>query len=431
MAVPVRPVRSTRSGSQAAKGKGRAWWHYAVVVTILLLLGALVWGGYAAWFSFTHVRASYARVTGLVVNIGARDDTRVDRIPVRTGDTVRKGQIVVTLDKADLAAEVERAKATLAAKQSDLARAERELELTIRESAASLDQANAQLAAARARLKQAQAELDLQSQQQPDQVRKAQADLDSARSKLSDAEATLKRMEKLQAEGAISAQGLDQARTQHQTAQAGVRAVEAALAVAQADSYQGQIRQETVATRAAEELQARAGVRSAETSSRRVAMAEEQVMAQQAAVSEAKASVEAAEARLSYAVLRSPVNGVVVKGPGRSVKDGEAVSNGEPIVTVLANDVPFWISASVSELYAGRVKEGQPVLIRIDSVYTGRFGRRWLHGKIEKVGAATEFQANESSPWMVQQVPMKIAFDPEGLPVKHGATCRAWIDVRK
>lgn len=430
MAVPARPVRSTRLSSQAAKGTGRPWWHYAIAATSLLVLAAIGWGGYAAWFSLTHVRASYAQVTGLVVNIAARDDTRVDRILVRTGDTVSKGQIVATLDRADLAAEVERAKATLAAKQSDFARAERELELTIRESAASLDEANAQLAAARARLKQSQAELNLQSRQQPDQVRKAQADLDSARSRLSDAEATLKRMEKLHAEGAVSAQGLDQAGTQHQTAQAAVRSSEAALAVAQAEGYQGEIRRETVATRAAEELQARAGVRSAETASRRVAMAEEQVVAQQAAVSEAKASVEAAGARLSYAALRSPVNGVVVKGPGRSVKDGEVVTNGEPIVTVLANDVPFWISASVSELYAGRVKEGQPVLIRIDSVYRGWLGRKWLRGSVEKVGAATEFQGNQSSPWTIQRVPIKIAFDTEGLPVKHGATCRVWIDIR-
>jgi len=430
MAVPARPVRSARLTNQAAREKRRPWWHYLIVVTILLVVGSLVWGGYAAWFALTHVRASYARVTGLAVNVAARDDTRVERIFVRTGDTVSKGQVVVRLDKADLEAEVQRAQATLAAKQSDLARAQRELELTIRESAASLDEANAQLAAARARLKQAQAELDLQSQQQPDQVRKAQADLDSARSKLRDAEATLKRMEKLHAEGAVSEQGLDQARTQHQTAQAAVRSAEAALAVAQAEGYQQQIRRETVATRAAEEQQARAGVRSAETASRRVAMAEEQVIAQQAAVSEARAAVEAAQARLSYAVLRSSVNGVVVKGPGRSVKDGEVVTKGEPIVTLLATDVPYWIAASVSELYAGRVREGQPVLIRIDSAYGGWFGRKWLPGEVEKVGAATEFQATEASPWMIQQVPIKIAFDPQSLPIKHGATCRVWIDIR-
>ncbi len=431
MAVSTRPVRGTRLGTQVAKERGRPWWHYVVTMSVLLLLSGVVWGSYAAWFALTHVRANSARVTGLVVNLAARDDTRVERILVRTGDSVAKDQIVATLDKADLEAEVERTQATLAAKKSDLARAERELELTIRESAATLDEATAQLAAARARLKQAEAEVSLQTQQQPEQVRKAQADLDSAKTKLSDTEATLKRMEKLQTEGAVSQQGLDQAKTQHQTAQAGVRAAEAALAVAKAETYQSQIYKETVATRAAEELSARAGIRSAETSSRRVAMTEEQVLAQRAAVSEAQAAVEAASARRGYAAIRSPVNGVVIKGPGRTVKDGEVVTKGEPIVTVLATDIPLWISASVSELYAGRVREGQPVLIRIESLDRSWFRRIWLHGTVEKIGAATEFQAGESSPWMIQQVPVKIAFDSKGLRLRHGSTCRVWIDIRK
>jgi multidrug resistance efflux pump len=401
-----------------------------MAVTILLSLAAIAWGGHGAWFSLTHVRASYARVTGLVVNMQAKSDTRVQRVLVRTGDQVTKAQVVALLDRADLQAEVERAEATLAAQQSELARSERELELTIRASAASVDEADAQLAAARARLGQAEAEAKLEARQQPDQVRKAAADLESARSKLKEAEATLRRMEKLSAQGAISEQSLDQARTEQRVAEAGVEAAEAALAVAQADSYQSQIRQQAVATRAAEELQAKAGVRSAEAQVHQVSLAEQQVLARRAAGDEAAAGVRVAKARLADTMLRTPVNGIVVKGPGRSVKDGEAVQNGEPIVTVLATDVPFWISASVSELYAGRVKEGQPVLIRIDSAYTGMFGNKWLHGKVDKVGAATEFQTTESSPWMVQQVPIKITFDAGKLPIKHGASCRVWIDIR-
>jgi multidrug resistance efflux pump len=168
----------------------------------------------------------------------------------------------------------------------------------------------------------------------------------------------------------------------------------------------------------------------AEAQVHQVSLAEQQVLARRAAGDEAAAGVRVAKARLADTMLRTPVNGIVVKGPGRSVKDGEAVQNGEPIVTVLATDVPFWISASVSELYAGRVKEGQPVLIRIDSAYTGMFGNKWLHGKVDKVGAATEFQTTESSPWMVQQVPIKITFDAGKLPIKHGASCRVWIDIR-
>ncbi len=433
MAVPTRPARSTRLGGRPESRKRRPWWHYAIVVTSLLVLGLLTWAGHALWFAVAHVRASQARVTGLVVNVAAKSDTRVQIVPVRTGDEVAKGQVVAVLDKADLEADVERSGATLAAKESDLARAERELELTIRESAASVEQAEAQLAAAQARLRQSEAEHEMQAQQQPDEVRQASADLAAAKLRLDDTGVRLRRMEKLRAQGAVSEQSLDAARTEHQTAQAAVEAAEAALAVARTQDYQSEIRRQAVATRQAEELQAKAELKSAETQARRVSLAEQQVLAQRAAVAEAQAALQAARVRLSDAVLRSPVNGVVIKGPGQSVKDGEVVETGVPIVSLLATDIPLWISASVSELYATRVKEGQPVLIRIDALSRGLFRRRWLHGTVEKVGAATEFQTTGggASPWMIQQVPVKITFDPEGESPKHGTTCRLWIDVRE
>ena len=432
MAVPTRPARGARAGARPEKTRGHPWWHYVLLVSGLLTVALMAWGGYAIWFAMSHVRTSYARVSGLVVNVAAKGDSRVQTVPVSTGDEVSTGQIVAILDTAYLEAEVERCKASLAAKDSDLARSERELDLTIREAAASVEEAEAQLAAAEARLAQSEAERKMQAKQQPDEVRQASADLNAATSRLQDAAARLKRMEKLRAQGAVSDENLDAARTAQQTAEAMVEAAEAALAVAQTQDYQSQIRQQAVATRRAEENQAKAGLKSAETQRRRVALAEEQVLAQRAAVAEAQAALDSAQVSLSDAVLRSPLNGVVVRGPGRSVKDGEVVEMGIPIVTVLSTEVPFWISASVSEIYAARVREGQPVLIRIDALSRGVFGKKWLHGKIDKVGAATEFQATEgSNPWMMQQVPIKIDFDPAGEPIKAGATCRVWIDIRE
>lgn len=431
MAVSTRPLRAVRPGSQTERKRGNPWWRYLLLLGGLLVLAGLVVGGRAAWFALTHVRASSARITGLVVNVAAKGDSRVERILVRTGDEVKKGQIVVELDRVGLEAELERAKASLAAQQSALARSERELELTIREVSATVEEASAELEAARARLRQSEAEMKMQAQQQPDEVRQAYADLTSAKSRLADAETTLKRMEKLSAQGAVSQQNLDAAHTNHQVAQSAVEAAEAALAVAHTKDYQSQIREQGVATRQAEEQQAQAGLKSAQTQSHRIALAEQEVLARRAAVAEAKAAMESAESRVSDAVLRSPINGVVVRGPGASVKDGEVVELGQPIVTVLATDVPYWITASISEMYAGRVKEGQRVLILVESLRRGIFRKNWLHGKVDKVGAATEFQSSESSPWMIQQVPLKISFDPAGQQITAGASCRVWIDTRE
>ncbi len=392
----------------------------------MLALAGMAWGGYAIWFALTHVRASYARVTGIEVNVAAKDDTRVEKILVRSGETVETGDVIVLLDKADMEAQLEQAMANLDAQKSALARAERELELSIRETAASVEEAEAHVAAARARLAQSQAELAMESRQQPDEVRRAQADLTSAQSQLEVAEATLRRMEKLWKEGAVSEQGLDAARTDYQVRQAAVASAQAALAVAQARDHEGQIRQHEVATRLAEEQQAAAMLKSARTQERRMALLEQAVKERRAAVAEAAAAVESAQVRLSDCALHSPVDGVVVKGAGRSVKDGEVVVKGMPIVTLVSTDEPLWISSAVSELAIDQVRAGQPVSIRIDA-----FGRRWFHGTVDKVGRATEFSGNQSSPWMLQQVPVKVTFKSDGADVRHGMTCRIWIDVRK
>jgi len=433
MSVRSRPIRAgARPGRNETERRGWRWWHYAIAFLVLLVVGGLGWGGYAIWFAVTHVRTSYARVTGLVVNVAAKDDTRVQKVLVRTGDEVKQGQVVALLDEADLAAQVEQAKATLEERESALARAERELELTIRETAATVEQAEAQVAAAHARLATAGAQLEMRARQQPDEVRQASAAVESAQSELADAEATLRRMEHLSKEGAVSQQRLDAARTSYEVAKAALESARAELAVAKAKDYESQIREHEVATRAAEEQQAKAVMKSARTQERRVSLMEQDVLARRAAVAQAKAALDVAKARLSYSVLRSPLEGVAVRGPGHSVKDGEVVVKGMPIVTVVSTEQPLWISAAVSELYVDRVREGQPVLIRIDAFRISWPRKRWFRGSIEKVGQATEFaEVTQGNPWMVQQVPLKITLDHQERGLRHGMTCRAWVDVRE
>jgi multidrug resistance efflux pump len=461
-----------------AKAKRREWWHYLAAAVGLCALLGIVYGAYAVWFSLTHVRASYARVSGLVISISAKDDTKVDRILVSTGERVRKGQVVALLDKAAFDAEANRAEANLQAAKSALVRAETDLEMTIRQTAASTEEADAQLAAAQGRLAQAEADMEMQSRQQRDEARKASAELAAAKanlarlqsgarpqeiaqakadtkaaeSQLANATAQLRRMEKLQEQGAVSAQALDAARTDKEVAEATVAAVreklsllqsgsrqeeieaakqavaaaEAGLAVANAKTYEGTMKVQQVVTRRAEQKQAAAFLRSTVSQGSSVALKEQDVLAQRAAVAETQAAVEAAKARVSDAVLRSNENGVVVRGPGRSVHAGEVVTKGAPIVTIVATDSPLWISASLSELVVGRVREGQRVLIKLDA-----FRGRALYGKVAQVGGATEISTTDTSPWQLQQVPVKITFEPKGMQVIPGMTCRAWLDVRR
>ena len=480
MSVVARPTPRARPRTAGeARARQIRWWHYLLAGTGLVTVGGMVYGFYAAWFAVTHVRTSYARVSGYVVALSAKDDTRVKRLLVRTGEKVRQGQTVAILDNADVAAQAEQAKATLLARESALNRAEAELDMTIRQSAASIEEAEAQLAASQARLSQAEAEKEMASRTERDEVKRAQAelavakarlrqveagprpqeieqekaDLASAESQSASAAATLRRMEKLQKEGAVSEQALDAARTDLEVAQAAVNlrrqklsllqagsrpedieaarqavtSAEAAVALATAKSFDSEMKVQQVATRVAEKRQAAAGVRGAQSLQRTVALKEQDVLAQRAAVAEAKAALEAARARVSDTELRSTDNGVVVAGQGQSIHEGESVTNGQPIVTIVSTARPFWISASVSELQVSQVKEGQPALIWIDA-----FRRQVFHGTVSQVGGATEFSAADT-PWALKQVPLRLSFDPGKVKdsLKPGMSCRVWIDVRR
>jgi len=90
-----------------------------------------------------------------------------------------------------------------------------------------------------------------------------------------------------------------------------------------------------------------------------------------AAVSQAKATLDANETDLGKAVLRSPINGVVLT---RSVEPGQTVAASlqAPVLFTLAEDLAqMELHVYVDEADVGRVKEGQPGTFTVDA-YPGR-----------------------------------------------------------
>jgi multidrug resistance efflux pump len=248
----------------------------------------------------------------------------------------------------------------------------------------------------------------------------------------------------LQKEGAVSAQALDTAKTGQEVAQAAVASAREKLSLLRAGSRAEDIEaarqavasaraalavaiaKSPVETLAAESRQSEAGLKSAQSQQRTVGLKEQDVLAQRAAVAEARAALEAVKARLSYTQLKGASNGIVIPGRGQSLHEGEVVTKGLPIVTIVSTDDPFWITASVSELLVSQVKEGQPAIITIDA-----YRRKTFTGKVTQVGGATEFTADDT-PWSLKQIPIKLSLDAQGMEdqLKPGMSCRVWIDVR-
>jgi multidrug resistance efflux pump len=278
----------------------------------LLLLAALAFG------LVSRLRPARLVLTGLVttdeVIVSAEIGGRLERLDVRPGDAVQRGQVLGEIAPAETRADlayyenVERG-AAAQVEEADAALRFQE-ELTARQVA----QAEAALAAAEAVAHQAEADLDL-------------------------AEVSFARAESLRRQGANSAQDFDQART--------ARAAAAARAAAQ--------RQQAAAARAALDV-ARAGA--AQVAVRRSALDATRRQLAAAAAQREKAGV-----RLGYTAVRAPAAGIVNV---RAALPGEVVAAGQPIVTLVDPD-DLWVRADVEETYLERIRLGDRLTVRLPS----------------------------------------------------------------
>jgi RND family efflux transporter MFP subunit len=82
-----------------------------------------------------------------------------------------------------------------------------------------------------------------------------------------------------------------------------------------------------------------------------------------------------AEANLSYAVIRSPFDGVVID---KLSETGELAAPGKPLLTMYQQD-RLWLEASVPEEQLGRISIGRAYPVRIDAL------KRTLHGRVAEI----------------------------------------------
>ncbi len=91
-----------------------------------------------------------------------------------------------------------------------------------------------------------------------------------------------------------------------------------------------------------------------------------------AQVEQAQASLKLAETQYGYAVLYSPISGVVLVKSGEI---GEVVNPGTPVLT-LADIENVWLKGYIPETELGKVKWGQEVMVTTDlrpqKIYKGR-----------------------------------------------------------
>ena len=254
-------------------------------------------------------------VEALEINAGSRIPGKIERITVREGDSVKRGDVIIRLENKEAASGLQRAEAALEAAGN------------------TLKEGYARLETARKRYVTAEKEAAV-----------SRAEYEKVKIALEEARREMKRIQGLYEKGFVSEQELDMKRTAYRGAKASLDAAAAGVALAGAKL---------------------------EVAASEVKAAERRISTLKSRVREAAAVVSLRRAEYEDTVITAPGSGVVVY---RAFEEGEAV----PPYTALLTIVDMrdrWIRIDVEETYLPGIMPGAPAEIKAagtDRTFSGR-----------------------------------------------------------
>ncbi len=345
----------------------------------------------------------------LEAQISAKVMGRVRSVAAREGDAVRRGQLLISLDASDLDASVAQSQAGLRSASVGLDASRVAAQMEEATSDARIAAAQAQVAQSEAAVKAARAKLDL-VQAGPRKQERAQASLavNQARASLALAQANLKRYEQLVAEGAVSRQQYDQAKTQYDVAQAQLETAQQGQSIADEGSRAEDIRaaEEGLQQAQAALAQARAGLKQAQAGAMQVNVRRQEVQVARAQVGQSTAALRLARVTRDFAALSAPFDGLV---SARLADPGAMASPGVPLMAVQGGQIR--LEAVVPENSLRSVRRGLRVPVLLDALY----GRE-VSGTIVEVAP----QGDPSSHTFIVKIGL-----PAGSPARSGMFGRA------
>jgi membrane fusion protein, multidrug efflux system len=367
-------------GAIAAGGTGYNWWQY----------------------TSTHQETDNATVTGRVHPVSSRISGTVQQIFVNDNQLVKKGQILVKLDRSDYQIRFQQAQADLDAAKSKANTAKVNIDLAAKNAQASTTQAQGNVNSSIAAIANAEAQVNAAKAGIP----KAQDQLAQAEANLENAQLEYDRQQNLYRSGAVSRQNLDRARQTYRVAVAqnnsereGIRQAEAQLAQAQ----QG------VANAQAGLATAKGGVQEANAKGIQTQVSRGDYATAQTAIEQAQAALNNAQLQLSYTNIVAPTNGRI---GNRTVEVGQQVQAGTPLMALVNKE--YWITANFKETQLENMRLGQPVEIKLDA-----FPHHTFIGRVDSISPASGAtfallppdNATGNFTKIVQRIPVKIVFD--------------------
>jgi len=371
-APPIpKPVPPKISTDQAVPRQGAWWQNYITTILVVLLALAVLVTITRNWNAWEGGKVEQvtddAYVRGDLTPLSTKVSGIVRSVDVADYQPVHQGDLLVELQDDDYQAQVDQAKAAVAAARAGIQENLRQRQLQdarIDKALAGIDQAKAQIAAAEAAKEAVQAEL------------------------------THARSERRRQEGLYQV---------HSTTEQNLEA-----AVAAEGNLSGQF-----ATREADLDQAQTMLRSselaAEAERRSKAVLESQETQLQADLRAKQANLTSVQVNLGYTKIYAPGDGTVGE---RQVRPGQLVSPGTQVISFVA--LTKWVQANYRETQLTNVKVGDRADVRIDE-YPGQLFR----GTVAEIAPASGSQfallppdnATGNFTKVVQRIPVKIVLD--------------------
>ena len=371
------PVSNGTDMAVARKKRARRFTIFGIVLAVALVLGGIYW-----WTGRNDESTDDAFIEADVINIAARVDGRVVAVDFSDNQTVEKGQVLVELDPGDYQVAVEFAQAALANAKAQEQAAESDLALTRVSSAAAVDQAKSALALAL------------------HQVAVARQQADASEADATRAGSDFKRYEDLVKTSDASRQRYEQAVAEARGSEARLRGARGSVSASESQVAEAQARLDD-----------------ANAAPQRISMKEAQLATAKALVAQAEAALHQAQLNLSYTKVGASVSGRIAK---KAVEPGNVIQRGQILSDLVAD--PLWVIANFKETQLARMKIGQPVSIRINSLPDLR-----LKGHVDSFqpGSGSRFallppeNATGNYVKVVQRVPVKIVFDGVDVTTMH------------
>jgi membrane fusion protein (multidrug efflux system) len=343
-----------------------------IPLVILLVAAGLLFAIAGHWTAWEGDRANQttddAYLRADMTPLSTRVSGTVKKVNVGDFQKVATGQVLIELDDDDYRANLDQAKAALAASEASL-----------EDNQAAKRIQDAQIKAAEAGIVQAQAALDA-----------ARAGIASVSPQVDRALTELRRQEALFSSKAATHQQLEAATAQEGQLRGTLDAQRADLTRAQGALATSQSQLEA-AKRQREALNVKDDVYKADIEAK-------------------KAAIVVAQVNLAYTQITAPTNGSVGE---RHVLAGQLVAPGTQTIDLVQSDV--WVQANFKETQLTNMRVGAPAEVRVDT-----FPGRVFNGKVAELSPASGSQfallppdnATGNYTKIVQRVPVKIVLFP-------------------